>query len=122
MNNAKYRNGAFVLSLAICLCAVFATTSCSSKESKVKKAIEDYLKGQKITDVIVDIFYTNPDFPDKAYASATVVHTFADPEGKPQREFLGFILKREGNDWRVERFASYTKDEQTAKVYLGGGD
>lgn len=97
------------------------TTSCSSNESKAKKAIEAYYAGQGTKDIIVDVFYTDPKFPDKAYAGVTVTYNFASGGGKPQREFAGYILLRDGNGWRVERNTTYTKEQQQAAIYIGGG-
>lgn len=116
-----YRNRAlaFVL-LSCCLCMLLATTSCSSNEAKAKKVIEEYLKNQGITNLALDFFYTDRNFPDKAYASATVTYNFASSQGNPQREFLGFILAREGDGWRIERATNYTKEPQRAAVLLAG--
>jgi len=107
--------------LLVCLSTVFATTSCSTNESKAKKVIQEYMKNQGITDLTVDSFFTDPKIPGKAYTSATVTYNFASSGGNPQREFLGFILTQESNGWRIERTTSYTKDQQQAAKYLAGG-
>src|SRR3989442_5575615 len=111
---------AFTL-LALCAGTVFATMSCSSNESKVKKTIEESLKPHGVTEIIVDLFYTDPKFPDKAYTSATLTYNFATADGRPQREYLGFILAREGDGWRIEQNTNYTKEKQKAATYLTGG-
>lgn len=113
----EYRPLLFMLLLS----TLFAAVSCTSNESKAKKVIQEYLKPHGVTDVGVDLFYTNPNLPDKAYTSATVVYSFASAEGKPQREFLGFILTRAGNEWRVEGISGYTKEQKEAADYLAGG-
>ncbi|MEK6323231.1 MAG: hypothetical protein AABN33_16445 [Acidobacteriota bacterium] len=82
--------------------------------------LEESLKAHGVTEIIVDLFYTDTNFPDKAYTSATLTYNFATAEGKPQREFIGFILAREGNGWRIERNTSYTKEQQQAAKYLAG--
>lgn len=79
------------------------------------------MKNQGITDLKMDSFFTDPTFPGKAYTSATVTYDFASSAGNPQREFLGFILTKEGDAWRIERTASYTKDQQQAAKLLAGG-
>lgn len=114
------RLGSRTLLFTLLLSTLFAT-SCASNESKAKRVIEEYLKGQGVTHMGVDLFYTNPNFPDKAYTSATVTYNFANAEGKPQREFLGFILTRAGNEWRMERISGYTKEIREAAGYLAGG-
>lgn len=95
--------------------------SCSSNESTAKKLLSDYLKNQGTTDITVDAFFSDPKVPEKAYTSATVTYNFVGGDGKPQKEYLGFILARNGNEWRVERFESYTKDQQQAAKFLANG-
>lgn len=121
MTNGRLRNRTFALTLLVCLGTVFATTSCSTNEAKAKEAIQEYMKNQGITDLTLDSFFTDPNFPGKAYTSATVTYNFASSGGNPQREFLGFILTQEGNGWRIERSASYTKDQHQAAKLLAGG-
>jgi|SRR5215467_9084855 len=108
----------FALSLCVVVTALFS--SCASNESKAKKAIQEYMKNQGMTDLTMDSFFTSSNVPGKAYTSATVTYNFATSEGKPQREFLGFILAQEGSGWRIERSAGYTKDEQQAIKFLSG--
>jgi hypothetical protein len=103
------------------LATLLATASCANNEGKAKKAVEEYLKNQGATKIVIDLFYTNKNDPDKAYTSATITYNFASSSGNPQREFLGFILARDGNTWRIEKNASYTKEEDQAARYLAGG-
>lgn len=110
-----------ILAFILCMGTVFAMTSCSSNESKAKALIEEHLKNQGMTDLTVDSFFTDPNILGKAYTSATVTYNFASSDGKPQREFLGFILAREGGGWRIERRTGYTKDQQQASKLLAGG-
>jgi hypothetical protein len=120
MTIGRFRNRALVL-LVMCIGTVLATVSCSSNESQAKKVLEAYLKPLGVTEIIVDLFYTDANYPNKAYTSTTVTYNFASAEGTPQREYLGFILVREGDAWRIERNASYTKEKQQAAIYLAGG-
>jgi len=103
------------------LATLLATASCANNEGKAKKAVEEYLKNQGATKIVIDLFYANKNDPDKAYTSATITYNFASSSGNPQREFLGFILARDGNTWRIEKNASYTKEEDQAARYLAGG-
>lgn len=122
MTIGRLRKRVYTLVLfAVCAGTSLATLSCSNNESKVKKLLQDTLKPHGVTDVIVDLFHTDPNVPDKAYASATLTYNFATAEGKPQREFSGFILVRDGDGWRIEQNASYTKEPQQAAKYLAGG-
>lgn len=121
MIDRRLRNRTFVFTLLLCLGTVVSTTACATNESKAKKVIQEYMKNQGITDLIVDSFITDPSMPGKAYTSATVTYNFASSGGNPQREFLGFILAQEGDGWRIERTAAYTKDRQYAAKLLAGG-
>ena len=121
MIDRPFRVRTFISLLLLASLASLFSTACSSNESKAKKLIEEYLKGQGAANITVDFFYTNPAFPDKAYTSATVTYSFGSGEGKPQREFLGFILTRAGEGWRIERTSGYAKEKTKADTYLAGG-
>ena len=109
-----------VIIFALFACMLTGICACSSPSDKAKLAIEQYLKSQKIQDLKLDLFCTNPSFPDKAYASVTVTHSFSNAQGQPQKEFLGYILKQDGNEWRVEHSATYTTEEQRARDFVAG--
>jgi hypothetical protein len=116
------RNRALTLIVFIaCVALVISTVSCSGNEAKAKNTIQEYLKGQGVTDLTVDLFYPDPNSSDRAYAGATATYNFAGSEGKPKREFLGFILAREGGGWKIERNVGYTKEQQRAATFLAGG-
>lgn len=112
---------AMILALLLCMGTIVATTSCSSNESKAKALIEEHMKNQGVTDLTIDSFFTDPNIPGKAYTSATVTYNFASSDGKPQREFLGFILAKEGTGWRIEQRTGYTKGQEQASKLLAGG-
>lgn len=120
MINERLRISTFVFTLLVCMGTVLATASCSTNESKAKKAIQEYMKNQGIKDLTMDSFFPDPNSPAKAYASATVTYNFASSGGNPQREFLGFIMAKEGDGWRIERSAGYTKEQQQAAKFLAG--
>src|SRR5258708_34823225 len=94
------RNKTLTLTLLMaCLGMLLSTVSCSGNEVKAKQAIQEHLKGQGVTDLTVDLFYTDPNVPDKAYASATATYTFAGSDGKLKREVLGYVLARQAAGW-----------------------
>ena len=100
--------------------AVTSSLSCASRETRARKAVEEYLKNQGLRELGVDMFHTSKDFPDKAYISVTVTYNYATSDGSFQREMLGYILNKNGQDYNVEKPASYTKDEQRAETLLAG--
>ena len=95
-------------------------SGCSNPSEKARLAVEEHLKNQKIQDLKLDLFCTNPSFPDKAYASVTITHSFANAEGQPQKEYLGYILKQDGREWKVDHSATYTKEQQRAMDLVAG--
>ena len=107
--------------LALCAIAFSAASACSNPGEQARLAVVEYLKNQSVQDVKLDLFHTNPDLRDKAYVSVTVTHNFADAEGKPQLEHLGYVLRRDGQAWTVEHSTGYTKEEQKARIFLAGG-
>ena len=109
------------MALIVFACLLLSAASCSGNESKVKNVLQDYLKGQGVKELALDLFYPDPKTPDKAYASATITYNFAGADGALKREFLGFFMTREGNGWRVDRITSYTKEETKAATLLAGG-
>ena len=107
----------FILSLAL---LVLASVSCESKESKAKKSVQEYLKNQGVRELQVAMFHPSKDNPGKAYVAVDVTYNFATGEGKFQREFLGYILRQEGQEWVVEKPAAYTKDQTRAEDFIAG--
>ena len=110
----------FIIFILCALALATATSACSSQSDKAKLAVEQHLKDQKIQDLKLDLFCTNPNFPDKAYASVTVTHNFANSKGEPQKEYLGYILKQDGPEWRVDHSTIYTKEQQRAMDLVAG--
>lgn len=108
------------ISMAAGLLCIWLLTACSKTDSSIQKAIEDYGKSQGAKEVVTELVYKDPNSPDKAYASATITHNYADPQGNFQREFLGFILQSDGKEWKINRNTTYTKDEKKAQQLLAG--
>jgi hypothetical protein len=112
---------ALFLTLSFVLTLAFA--SCSSKQSGAEAAIHEYLKthgGPDVKEVKIDLFHTDKQAPGKAYAGVVVTYTFGSRSGELQREYSGYILKREGDQWIVEENTNYTKEEQRASEILQG--
>ena len=92
--------------------------ACSETSNQVPKSVEDLLKPHGVQAIQLDYQYQTPDRPDLKYASFTATYSFASAEGTPQKEYLGYILKRQGQDWVIERNTKYTKEEAKAKELL----
>lgn len=104
----------------ICLLCICLLVACSRADSSIAKVVEDHAKSQGAKEVITDLVYKDPNSSDKAYVSATITHNYADAQGNFQREFLGFILQNDGKEWKINRNATYTKDEKKAQQLLAG--
>ena len=100
--------------------ALLLFASCSKREAQIPKSLEEMLNSHGVQQIQIDLDYQSPDISDKKYISLTATYNFATADGKPQREFLGYILKYDGHDWRVEKRTTYTKNEQKAKDLLSG--
>lgn len=119
MCNGQRKSTVSHLTILSMLCGLaLASGACNSSRSSAEKVAEEYLKGHGIREVAFDLFYSDPNIPDKAYVSVTATHGFLSSEGKTQQEFLGIILKREGQGWQVEKITAYTKDKNQAGMIL----
>ena len=99
---------------------LISTAACESKESKAKKAVREYLKNLAVRDLQVAMFHPGKDDPSKAYIAVDVTYNFATGGGEFQHEYLGYILKQEGQGWAVEKSAGYTKEPGRAEDYIAG--
>ena len=104
----------------LCAISLFAI-SCKSNETRALNAVKERLKNQGLRDIKVEFFHPSKNTPGKAYIGVDVTHNFATGEGKFQHEYLGYILKQEGQEWVVENGTGYTKDPAKAEVYIAGG-
>jgi len=114
------RSLCFILPICSLLALAVLTSSCSDSKQEVKTAVEEHLKDMNTRSIEIDLYHTSPGFPGKAYVSATVTYNFATAEGTFQKEYLGYILKREGQSWKVEQNTGYTKDPSKADNMLSG--
>jgi hypothetical protein len=65
MINMNSQIRAIILGLLVCLGTGLLFSSCASNESKAKKVIQEYLKGQGVTELTLDSFVTSPNNPGK---------------------------------------------------------
>jgi hypothetical protein len=125
MIHVLFRAGVSARTLCLALCLILAPcfASCSNNHSDAQTAIQEYLKthgAPDVKEVKIELFHTDKQVPDKAYAGVITTYTFGSGSGELQRESTGYILKREGGQWIVEGNTTYTKDEQKAAEILAG--
>lgn len=106
------------MTILLLLFTVSLLISCKSQQTAIPKVLQDYLANQGVQETIVDLDYKDSSIPNKRYVSVSVTYNFSTSDGKPQKEFLGFILKQEGDDWKIDRNTTYTKSETKAKDLL----
>ena len=104
----------------IIILSLTTLTSCSAQEKNAFKPVEDYLKKMGAREVKAGMFVTRPDFPDHAYLSVVATWNFANSKGEPQKESLGYLLKKEGESWRMERNVPFTEDRAKAREFIEG--
>ena len=122
MTSTAIRARLRVLLTGILLCAApFLTASCSNDQAKAKKVVQEYLQSQNPRDVQVDFFYVDRNHPDKSYVGVTATYNYATSKGDFQKEYLGYVLKQDGNGWAVEKNVAYTKDQTRASTLIAGG-
>lgn len=105
---------------ALLLFAVIGLPGCNHQKSRVKASLDQYLKPYKLHDVQYQTYATDPAYPDRAYFSAIITWNHADRRGALEKEYMGYLLDRDGNDWKVEKTMPYTQDQSEAVKYLSG--
>jgi len=101
----------------------FFSASCKSQQDKAFQAVEQHVKATDpdLRDLKLELFHTNGSFPDKAYVSISGTRGFGSSEGKAQSDFLGFILVKDGSDWKVEKDRQkFTRAPEDADRFLAG--
>lgn len=106
------------ISLLILVTPLFS--ACTESKTEARSAIEEHLKTLNPRSIEIDFFHTDSNFPDKAYVGATVTYNFSTAEGTFQKEYLGYILKKEGGAWKVAENTGYTKDPSKANSFMSG--
>jgi hypothetical protein len=109
-----------LFALLALLLTIAPLSSCTDRKTEARAALEEHLKSFTPRSIEIDFFHENPSFPDKAYVSATVTYNYATADGTFQKEYLGYILKKEGKSWKVEQNSRYTKTPSEANTYLSG--
>ncbi|HEU4389584.1 MAG TPA: hypothetical protein VFV34_17400 [Blastocatellia bacterium] len=109
------------LALASLVALSTVLSACGSETKEARKPVEESLKKVGVKDVQVDFFLKAADIPNKAYMSVTATWGFATSSGSPQKEYLGYILKKDDSGWKIEKTTGYTKESEQARKFLEGG-
>lgn len=101
--------------------SAFTLQGCNRQKSRAKATLDQYLKAYGVRQVDYQTYATDPTYPNRAYFSVIVTWNHADHRGQLQKEYLGYLLDRDGDDWKVEnKSMPYTTDKDQAVKYLSG--
>lgn len=118
--NLSMRQIARWLLVFLCAFGLPALWACNADQSGAEESVTQFLKQNGVRDVKLDLFLKAADSPDRAYVSVTATHGFASGSGDPQKEYLGFIVRKQAGAWKVEKNVSYTTDREAARGLLLG--
>jgi hypothetical protein len=107
-----------LVALSLLVLCSFTLPSCSREKSQVISSVENYLKGFGARDVKFDLYQTAPDVPDTSYVGVTITWNFAGPDGQPQKEWVGYIVRMVDQQWKVDKSVQYTTDPEKAKQII----
>jgi hypothetical protein len=114
----SWMNGLSVLLVAA---AILGLSGCDAQARRAKESVDQKLKPMGIKKTDLGLFVVDPAAPNRAYISVTATWNFADASGQPQKEYLGFGLKRDGDGWQVDQTGiKYTEDKNKAIEILNG--
>jgi hypothetical protein len=103
--------------------AVVALSGCDTQAKRAKESVDQRLKALGAKKTEMGIFVVDPAAPDRAYISVIATWNFADASGQPQKEGLGFGLKKDGESWQIDKMGiRYTDDKNKALQFLNGKD
>jgi hypothetical protein len=119
MNRLGIRTQSYRLLCSLLFLALLAS-GCASRQERARKTVEEYLKNNGLRELTVDYFHPANAMPDKAYIAVTATYNQGTSSGEFQKEYLGYILKQDGQNWQVEKNTFYTKDKDRAEAALTG--
>jgi hypothetical protein len=120
MNRYRVRTRAVTFLVLLIVFAALAG-ACTSRQERARKAVEEHLKNMGIREMTVDFFHPANNAPDRAYIAVTVTYNQGTTSGEFQKEPQGYILRQDGQNWKVEGNTFYTKDKDRAETALAGG-
>ena len=115
------RNATIWTAFAALLVPVLVSTSCKNPERRsAEQMMGRLLTNKGVKDIKFQSFVTDPSVPDKAYLSLIATWPFADSSGKLQTERLGFVVRKQGKVWMLDRDSKFTTDTSEARALLNG--
>lgn len=108
---------------AILVAAAFlALSGCNAQAKRAMEPVDQKLKPMGVKQTEMSLFVVDPASPERAYISLIATWNFANSAGQPQKENLGYIVKKDGEAWKIEKEGlRYTDDKSSAIAMLRGG-
>jgi len=111
-----------VLPIVIVTGALLALTGCNTQAKRAMESVDQKLKPMGVQKTEMSLFVVDPEAPDRAYLSLIATWNFANSSGQPTKENLGYIIKKDGDTWQIEKQGiRYTADRSNALTVLKGG-
>jgi len=108
--------------IVVLTAVLFGLSGCDGQAKQAMEPVDQFLKPMGVKETKMSLFVTDPASADRAYISAVVTWNFANAAGQPQKENLGFFLKKNGDKWQIEKQGiQYTDDKSNALILLKGG-
>src|ERR1051325_6897617 len=120
MRSGQLNYRLFAAIVVLLLISLPVLLSGCSGSGKIPPELENQLKSTGVKDINLDFSFQSPDMPDKKYLALTVTYNFSTADGTPQKEYRGYILKRDNGSWKVEHSTGYTKNSSRAKDLMEG--
>jgi hypothetical protein len=108
--------------IVVVAAALLGLSGCNRQAKQAMEPVDRLLKPMGAKETKMSLFVADPSSADRAYLSANVTWNFANPQGQPQKENLGFFMKKNGDKWEIEKLGiKYTDDKSNALILLKGG-
>jgi len=102
--------------------AFLALGGCDTQAKRAMESVDQKLKPLGVQKTEMSLFVVDPATPDRAYLSLIATWNFANSAGQQQKENLGYIVKKNGDVWQIEKQGiRYTDDKSNAIGLLKGG-
>src|SRR5215813_14957689 len=110
------------LPIVIAAAAFLALSGCNTQAKRAMESVDQKLKPLGVQKTEMSLFVVDPATPDRAYLSLIATWNFANSAGQQQKENLGYIVKKNGDVWQIEKQGiRYTDDKSNAIGLLKGG-
>jgi hypothetical protein len=97
-------------------------SACDGQAKQAMEPVDQFLKPMGAKETKMSLFVADPADANRAYISVIATWNFANASGQPQKENLGFTLKKDGEKWQIEKQGiKYTDDKSNALILLKGG-